>query len=130
MQEVMLGLAAKIFRFMTSLESDIIFEETGIKAIELAKKLVQILEHYEYPPVKVPRIRRFTIELAIWMMKEKKEYIKIFKHLGMEKQLENVTETTSELESFNVFSGTIGLSRDSTTVHSLVETATDLLADE
>ncbi|KAI3927815.1 hypothetical protein MKW98_023416 [Papaver atlanticum] len=130
MQEVMLGLAAKIFRFMTSLESDIIFEETGIKAIELATKLVQILEHYEYPPVKVPRIRKFTIELAIWMMKEKKEYIKFFKHLGMEKQLENVTETTSELESFNVFSGTIGLSRDSTTIHSLVETATDLLADE
>ncbi|KAI3975733.1 hypothetical protein MKX01_023159 [Papaver californicum] len=129
MQEVMLGLAAKIFRFMTTLESDIIFEETGIKAIELAKKLVQILEHHDYPPIKVPRIRRFTIELAIWMMKEKKEYIQIFKHPGMEKQLENVTEITSELESFNVFSGTIGRSRDSTTIHSLVETAVDLLAD-
>ncbi|OVA04432.1 hypothetical protein BVC80_1395g156 [Macleaya cordata] len=130
LQEVMLGLAAQIFRFMTSIESGIMFEQTGIKETALAIKLVQILKHYQYPPIKVPRIRRFTIELAIWMMREKEKNIKSFKDLGMEKELERVTETTSELESFNVFSGTIGLSRHSTTIHSLVETVLELLADE
>jgi len=45
----------------------------------------------------------------------------------MEEELEGVMDTTSELESFNIFSGTIGLSRHSTTIHSLVETALMLL---
>ncbi|KAK9084031.1 hypothetical protein Scep_030502 [Stephania cephalantha] len=129
LQEAMLGLAAQIFRFMSSQESSIMFEQTSIKEEDLAKKLVQIMKQYQHPPIRVPRIRRFTIELTIWMMKDKEKNVHIFKDLGMERELENVKETTSELESFNIFSGTIGLSRQSTTVHSLVETALDLLAN-
>ncbi|KAF9618351.1 hypothetical protein IFM89_000986 [Coptis chinensis] len=129
LQEVMLGLAAQVFKYMTSEESSNVFEQTGIEETELATKLIQIMQHYQYPPLKVPRIRRFTIELAIWMMRDKKEKIHIFKDLGMEKELERVTETTSELESFNVFSGTIGLNRHATSIHLLVETALKLLAE-
>ena len=48
----------------------------------------------------------------------------------MERELENITEITSELESSKVFSGTVGLSRHSTTIHSLVEIAMKLLTDK
>lgn len=125
----MVGLAADVFTFMTSHESSYVFEEAGITEVELANTLVHILKRHKYPPTKVPRIRRFAIELAIWMMKDKAENIDIFKHLGMEKVLEGVLETTSELESFNVFSGTVGLNRHDLTIHSLVETALKLLED-
>lgn len=130
LQEVMVGLAANVFTFMSSSESRSVFQEAGITEAELAKKLVQILKKHQYPATKVPRIRRFVIELAIWMMKDKKENINNFKDLQMEEVLEDVLETTSELESFNVFSGTVGLNRHNLTIHSLVETALKLLEDK
>ncbi|WVY92384.1 hypothetical protein V8G54_031472 [Vigna mungo] len=129
LQEVMIGLAASVFTFMDSSESSAVFEESRITEAELANKLIQILKKHRYPPTKVPRIRRFVIELAIWMMKEREENIHTFKGLGMEEVLESVLETTSELESFNVFSGTVGLNRHNLTIHSLVETALKLMED-
>ncbi|KAG6668271.1 hypothetical protein CIPAW_01G158200 [Carya illinoinensis] len=129
LQEVMLGLAAHTFKFMTSQESSIMFEREGITEAELADELVDILKQHQYPPIKIPRIRRFTIELAIWMMRDKVTNVHIFKNLGMEKVLEAVLETTAELESFNIFSGTVGINRHSTTIHSLVETALKLLEE-
>jgi hypothetical protein len=125
----MVGLAANVFSFMNSSESRTVFEEAGITEAELAKKLVQILKKHQYPATKVPRIRRFVIELAIWMMIEDEENVYTFKDLQMEEVLEGVLETTSELESFNVFSGTVGLNRHTLTIHSLVETALKLLED-
>ena len=64
------------------------------------------------------------------MMTDKVTNVHIFKEMEMEKELEVVLETTAELENFNIFSGTVGLSRHSTTIHSLVETALKLLEDE
>ncbi|GMP56629.1 hypothetical protein CsSME_00021048 [Camellia sinensis var. sinensis] len=130
LQEVMIGLAAHVFKFMTTEASSIVFERAGIEVAELASVLVQILKKHKYPATKTPRIRRFVIELAIWMMRDKETNVQIFKGLGMEKELESVTDTTSEIENFNVFSGTIGLSRHITTIHSLVETAMKLLKDK
>ncbi|KAL9233080.1 hypothetical protein vseg_008118 [Gypsophila vaccaria] len=129
LQEVMVGLAARTFRFMSYEESNIMFEKAGIRECELADVLVQILKKHQSPPVRFPRIRRFTIELAIWMMKDKETNISVFKNLGLENELHNVLDTTSELESFNIFSGTVGLRRCRTTIHSLVETALNLLED-
>ena len=130
LQEVMVVLAAQVFKHMTSEKSSIMFDKVGIKEEELAKALVQILQKYCHPSAKVPRIRRFTIVLAIWMMHDNVKNVYIFKDLGMEKEVEGVLETTAELESFNIFSGTVGLSRHSTTIHLLVETAMKLLKDE
>ncbi|KAG5560049.1 hypothetical protein RHGRI_003363 [Rhododendron griersonianum] len=130
LQEVMVGLAAHVFKFMGSEESSIMFKRAGIQEAELARALVQILRKYPIPAIKTPRIRRFVIELAIWMMRHKERNVQIFKELGMRKDMESVIETTSELESFNVFSGAIGMSRHSTTIHSLVETAMNLLGDK
>ncbi|XP_056161575.1 uncharacterized protein LOC130135821 [Syzygium oleosum] len=128
-QEVMVGLAAQVFRYMTSKESSAVFERAGIRETELADTLVQILRKYRYPPIKVPRIRRFALELAIWMMTDKETNVLTFQDLGMEGELERVLETTSEVESFNIFSGTVGVSRHHMTIHSLVELALKLLAD-
>lgn len=129
LQEVMIGLAAHVFKFMTSEESTATFQTAGIKEKDLADKLVQILKDNQYPSLKVPRMRRFTLELAIWMMKDKKANIHIFKNLGLEMELEYMIETISDIESFNIFSGTVGLSRHSTTIHSLIETAMKLMTD-
>uniref|UniRef100_A0A2N9H440 Armadillo repeat-containing domain-containing protein n=1 Tax=Fagus sylvatica TaxID=28930 RepID=A0A2N9H440_FAGSY len=128
LQEVMVGLAEHVFKFMTSEEARIMFAEAGVTEAQLAEKLVQILKTHQYPPIKTPRIRRFAIELVIWMMRDKLTNVRIFKDLGTETVLEGVLETTAELESFNIFSGTVGLSRHSTTIHSLAETALKLLA--
>lgn len=130
LKEVMVGLAPLVLAFLSPEESSLMFEKAQITEAELANELVEILKNYRQPRIKVPRIRRFAIELAIWMMKDKPTNVKIFRELGMEKELEFVLETTAELESFNIFSGTVGMSRHSTTIHSLVETALELLTDE
>ncbi|XP_052208675.1 uncharacterized protein LOC127812301 [Diospyros lotus] len=127
LQEVMVGLAAHVFKLMTREELTIMFERAGIQEAQLATALVEILKKYRCPPIKTPRIRRFVIQLAICMMTENETNVQNFKDQGMEKELEGVTETTSELENFAVFSGTVGLSRHSTTIHSLVESAMKLL---
>lgn len=129
LQEVMIGLAARVFKYMTSLESTVMFKKAGIQELDLANKLILILRMYQYPSIKIPRMRRFVLELAIWMMKDKKSNIKIFKKLGMEMELEAMTETISDIENFNIFSGTVGLSRHTTTIHTLIETAMQLLTD-
>ncbi|GKV19513.1 hypothetical protein SLEP1_g29761 [Rubroshorea leprosula] len=123
LQEVMVGLAAQLFKFITSEESSMIFQKAGITEEELAYKLLQILRQHYNPSAKVPRMRRFAIELAICMMRSNAKNILVFEEQGMEKELEGVLETTSELESFRVFSGTVGLSRHSIPIHSLVENA-------
>nr|XP_043619895.1 uncharacterized protein LOC122591712 [Erigeron canadensis] len=130
LQEVMVGLAAHVFKYMTSQEASVMFKRAGIQETDLAMALVQILKKYPQPQTKVPRVRRYVVELAIWMMKDTRANIKTFKNLGIREELEGITETTSEVESFNIFSGAIGLSRYKTSIHSLVETAMNLLADE
>lgn len=124
----MVGLAAQVFRFMSSKESSYVFLDSGIKRQELANSLVSILKKNDKPAIKVPRIRRFVIELAIWMMEDDLEdNVALFREMGLEKELEKVLETTAELENFDVFSGTVGLSRHSRTVHSLAELALEIL---
>ncbi|KAI8561446.1 hypothetical protein RHMOL_Rhmol04G0340200 [Rhododendron molle] len=130
LQEAMVGLAPQIFKFMTAQESSDAFHRAGIQEAELATTLMEILKKHRHPSIKTPRIRIFVLELAIWMMLDKETNIQVFKDLGMKTELEWVMETSSELESFNVFCGTIGLSRCRKTIHLLVETATKLLEDE
>ncbi|CAA2988542.1 uncharacterized protein LOC111393427 [Olea europaea subsp. europaea] len=127
--EVMVGVAACIFKFTTSQEASNTFKRARFPESDLAYKLVQILKNYQYPSIKVPNIRRYAIELAIWMMKDNEANILTFTRLGMERELEFVLDTTSELESFNIFSGTVGLCRHSTTIQTLVEIAMKLLAE-
>ncbi|XP_043722861.1 uncharacterized protein LOC122669998 [Telopea speciosissima] len=129
LQEVMLGLATQVFKFMTPEEVSITFNRTRIGDAIFARKLLDILKFYKYPSAKVPRMRRFAIEVALLVMTNSKAMVKIFRDLRMEQELEIMRETTSEIESFNIFSGTIGLSRHNIPIHSLVDKALELLAN-
>jgi len=129
LQEAMVGLAARAFKFITCEESCLAFKKSEVKEEELARALVEILKKHKYPCTRFPRIRRFTIELAIWMMRDQKN-IQMFKNLGLENELKNVLDTTSEVESFNILSGSVGLSRFKESIQSLVDTAVDLLKDK
>ncbi|ESQ49426.1 hypothetical protein EUTSA_v10020063mg [Eutrema salsugineum] len=130
LQEVMLGLATQVFKLMSSEEANVVVTESGIKKQELAKSLVSILKKHDKPSIKVPRIRRFVIELAIWMMEDDVENVVVLRDLGMERELEKVLETTAELENFDVFSGAVGVSRHCRTVHWLAELALKMLEYE
>ncbi|KAK2980775.1 hypothetical protein RJ640_002984, partial [Escallonia rubra] len=123
----MVGLAAQVFKYMTTQESSAMFERAGVQEADLPKKLVQILKLKKYPQ-KYPRMRRYVAELAIVMMREKDTNVQLFKNLGMEKELEHVLETTTQHESFETFSGPFGVGRHRTPIHSVVETAMELLA--
>ncbi|KAK6117281.1 hypothetical protein DH2020_048975 [Rehmannia glutinosa] len=129
LQEVMIGAASCIFKFMNSQNSKIMFQKAGIREFDLAHRLFLILKKYQYPSIRVPSIRRYALELAIWMMRDDTSNIRTFESLGLEKELESVMETTTELESFNIFSGTVGLYRHKIAMHSLVETAMELLEE-
>ncbi|CAL9096120.1 unnamed protein product [Musa textilis] len=127
MLEVSLGLAAQVLRFMDAEEFAMRMEQLGIREEEFAETLVRVLQRYHYPSVSVPRMRRFVIEVAMWMMNRDTKCIRVFSDLGMEKELEIVSETTSELECFNVFSGSVGLSRHGTPLCSLVDATLELM---
>ncbi|KAK9079960.1 hypothetical protein SSX86_001635 [Deinandra increscens subsp. villosa] len=129
-QEVMVGVAAHVFKYMTSEEASGMFKRAGIQEAHLAMRLVQILRKYPQPQTKIPRIRRYVAEMVIWMMNDSPTNIHIFKSLGLKQELEGITDTTSEVESFNVFSGAIGLSRYKASIHSLVETAMNMLTHD
>ncbi|KAI8566186.1 hypothetical protein RHMOL_Rhmol02G0020500 [Rhododendron molle] len=127
LQEVLVGLVANVVKFMTCEESSIMFERARIQEAELAEALVKILNKYQKPTIETPRIRRFVIELAIWMMRNNETNVRIFKDLGIVKEMQSVIETTTKLENFNIFCGPVGMSQYSTTIHSLVENAMKLL---
>ena len=93
----------------------------------LARSLGQVLREYSRPSMDVPRARRYTIELAISLMQSDARYVALFVELGMESELRRVAMTTSQLECFNVFSGSVGLSRRATSVRSLVTSALELM---
>ncbi|KAK2969352.1 hypothetical protein RJ640_028841 [Escallonia rubra] len=114
-------------QFMTSQESSAVFERAGIQEAEFAGVLVWILRTHQYPSVRCLTMRRFVVELAICLMRVEDTNIATFKDLGMVEELQSVVETTSQIESFDTFSGTVGLSRHNMPIHSLVETAMELL---
>lgn len=125
--EVAVGLATQIFRFITPEEYAEKLESEGLKDADFAKQLVEILKRHDHPEIKVPRLRRFVMELAIWLMKFQGKYIHLFKNLAADEAFMCVAETTSELECFNVFSGSVGLVRNAITLSALVDTALELM---
>ncbi|CAN6481916.1 unnamed protein product [Victoria cruziana] len=126
-QEVAVGLAAQVFRFTDALQFHKALAQAGIGKNDLPAKLVQILRNYPRPSIKVPRIRRFVVELLITIMKTEKGTRPTFKAFQMENELNFVAATTSELECFSVFSGTVGMCRYGTSIYSLLDAARELL---
>lgn len=125
--EVSLGLAVQMLKFTSPHKLTEELHNACISDADLVTKLVQILASYQYPSIKVPRIRRFAIELAIEMMIINKNYVRLFNGAGMIRELNRVANTTSELECFNIFSGSVGLSKHDVSLDSLVDMALSML---
>lgn len=125
--EVAIGLAAHVLRFTdgSQFSNALTYARTDVS--KLAEKLVQILQNDPIPSVVVPRMRRSVVELMITMMQVEVQSRELFKTLRLEDELKNIVDTTSELECFNIFSGSVGLSPHTATIQSLVDTAQDLL---
>ncbi|KAG0480469.1 hypothetical protein HPP92_011327 [Vanilla planifolia] len=125
--EVYIGFASQLVRLMNPNEFTEELDKANIIDSELIERFVHILRRHSYPSVKSPRIRRFVIELSIWMMQSNDNYTKLFNDYEMATQLRNVAETTTDLECYIVFSGCVGLTRHRTTMSSLVDVALGLL---
>ncbi|KAG2554814.1 hypothetical protein PVAP13_9KG585700 [Panicum virgatum] len=126
---ISLGLAAQMVRLMQPGELRAGLATAGVTDEALARTLVLVLREYSRPSMVAPRIRLYTLELAIALMRspEGPRFAAHFVELGMERELRRVAETTSGLECFNVFSGSVGLSRRAVGVRSLVDSARELM---
>ncbi|CAL4937617.1 unnamed protein product [Urochloa decumbens] len=127
---IALGLAAQMLRFMEPGGLRGSLASAGVTDTALARTLVLVLREYTRQSMVVPRIRLYTLELAIALMRSSEEgarFVALFVELGLEVELRRVVETTSGLECFNVFSGSVGLNRRAVGVRSLVESARELM---
>ncbi|EPS65785.1 hypothetical protein M569_08988, partial [Genlisea aurea] len=122
-KEAMMGAAAMVVEL---LPSEIVSEEVGTESV--ARVVSTVLEKYEFPSVKVPNIRRYAVELSVGMMTS--ATVEALDLMGLEEKLASVMKTTSELESFSVFCGTVGVCRHRMSMPSLVEAAMKKLLQE
>ncbi|KAH9322445.1 hypothetical protein KI387_017084 [Taxus chinensis] len=127
-QEATIGLIAQMFKLMDKSEIDLAFKEVEITKRLFMMRLIEVLRRHSRPSIKIPNIRRFCIELVIYMLEKEKQNF-YMKRLELEEALEQVIESTSEIESYNTFSGSIGLTKHHTTIHSITRTAIKLLCD-
>lgn len=108
-------------------------ESSGVTKSSLISELVKVIKKHPRPSNEVPSIRRFSIELLISVMEI--DRVAVLNSLTMEireelkETLEGVMETTSEMESYSTFSGSVGVSRHRLPISSLVQSAMELLGD-
>ena len=133
-QEAAIGLAAQIFKLITKSDFDHVFEESsGVRKSSLILELVDVFRRHPRPSNEVPSIRRFSIELLIGVIEM--DRVAILSGLSLEARrelegaLEGVADTTSEMESYSTFSGSVGLSRHRIPISSLVQYAMELIRD-
>lgn len=116
--EASMGLVIELLNFVTP-------DEATKKMMnkDLAKKLVSILRSNSDPCIDFPGLRRFAIQMAIWMMKSDEKSIAYFMDEGLREELEKVEKSSSEVESFPAFDGNVGIFPYPETMESLVEDA-------
>jgi hypothetical protein len=125
--EAAIGLTYQICKLTAAQHFIAELKQCQISEEHYTETLVKILERYDYPSVEVPRIRRFLVQQVTWMMKHHKHYVGLFNKFGMRELLERVGDTTSDLECFHVFSGSVGISRHRENLSSLVDEALEHL---
>lgn len=126
--EVAIGLTYQICKLTATPDRFIIeLDQSQISEEHYVETLVKILKRYEYPSREVPRIRRFLVQQVTWMMKHHKHFVDLFNKFGMKELLERVGDTTSDLECFHIFSGSVGLGRHREHLSAMVDEALELL---
>ncbi|KAJ4821531.1 ARM repeat superfamily protein [Rhynchospora pubera] len=128
--EVAIGLTYQICKFTSTSNPEYFIIQLGeshISEENYVETLIKILSKYEHPSLEVPRIRRFVVLQATWMMENHKHFVKLFNQFDIRNLLERVGDTTSDLECFHVFSGSVGISRHRENLSTLVEKALEHL---
>jgi hypothetical protein len=134
--EVSVGLTTQICQFMDGEQFAAELRGAGLDDRAYVQCLASILRHYKYPEVSVPRMRRFVVQQVIWLMTSSPPrgggggFVVLLRdrELGMERLLEAIADTTSEVECYHVFSGSVPISRHRESFSAIVETALQLVA--
>ena len=103
----------------------------GLDERAYVQRLAGILRHYKYPVVNVPRMRRFVVQQLVWLMTSSGcgRFVELLRdrELGMKRLLEAIADTTSEVECYHVFSGSVPIGKHRENFSAIVENALQLL---
>ncbi|GJN07813.1 hypothetical protein PR202_ga25677 [Eleusine coracana subsp. coracana] len=127
--EVSIGLTTEICTFIDGDRFAAELRAAGIENRAYVERLASVLKQYRSAPeISVPRMRRFVVQQLIWLVTTSPGgYVEMLKEVGMERLLENVADTTSELECYHVFSGSVGIGKHREDFAEIVESAMELL---
>uniref|UniRef100_A0A0E0KDZ9 Uncharacterized protein n=1 Tax=Oryza punctata TaxID=4537 RepID=A0A0E0KDZ9_ORYPU len=132
--EVSVGLTTQICKFIDGDRFAAELRGAGIDERSYVERLASILREHRYPVIRVPRMRRFVVQQVIWLMTSSSsaggggaDYVSLLRVAGMERLLESVADTTSELECYHVFSGSVGISKHRESFSATVDSALELL---
>ncbi|TVU20292.1 hypothetical protein EJB05_36496, partial [Eragrostis curvula] len=127
--EASVGLTAEICKFVDGERFGAQLRGAGMEERAYVECLASVLQRYRYPEIRVPRMRRFVVQQVIWLMTSSSGggYVELLREAGMERLLESVADTTSGLECYHVFSGSVGIGKHRDDFSSMVDTAIELL---
>ncbi|KAJ7544973.1 hypothetical protein O6H91_09G101100 [Diphasiastrum complanatum] len=121
MQEATLGLASRITSHLQAHEYNDIYTQKFNREILLAR-IMSLIRNLKLSN-DLPKTRRYTVELVTALMIQDEFFLDEFRKADLESHLQRILETTSEVENFYTFSGTLGLNRHTHTMEELVEIA-------
>ncbi|KAJ1297036.1 hypothetical protein BS78_01G347400 [Paspalum vaginatum] len=127
--EVCVGLTTQICSFIDGERFAAELRGAGVEERAYVQRLAAILREYKYPQDNAPRMRRFVVQQIIWLMMTSGggRYMVLLREVGMEGLLESIADTTSELESYHIFSGGVGIGRHRESMAAIVCSALELI---
>ncbi|WVZ57031.1 hypothetical protein U9M48_007475 [Paspalum notatum var. saurae] len=130
--EACVGLTTQICSFIDGELFAAELRGAGVEERAYVQRLAAILREYKYPQVNVPRMRRFVVQQAIWLMTTSGggRYTALLREVGMKGLLErgpSIADTTSELEYYHVFSGGVGIGRHHESMGAIICSALELI---
>ncbi|KAF8728753.1 hypothetical protein HU200_018031 [Digitaria exilis] len=127
--EVCVGLTTQICRFIDGERFADELRAAGVEERAYVQRLARILRDYKYPEIRVPRMRRFVVQQVVWMMTCSRGdvYVELLREVGMEGLLGSIADTTSELECYHAFSGSVGIGKHRESFSGVVDIALELI---
>ena len=132
--ELSVGLTTQLCTFMDCEQFAAELQGAGLDERAYVQRLAGTLRQYPYPQVNVPRMRRFVVQQLVWLMTSSPQrggggFVELLRDrgLGMKRLLEAIADTTSEVECYHVFSGSVPISKHRESFSNIVESALQLL---
>jgi hypothetical protein len=98
-----MGLCMQICRSQNANYFADALDDANLKLDTFVQKLKKILEISRSPSTDFPSIRRSTLELMTWMVKNNVNYRDVLLQCGVYEQLNEVKRTARKLESLKLF---------------------------